>query len=189
MRAGLVSVASGVVSTASGACSVASGAVSVAYGDGQVVDASAYSQFQHSLTLASAATTDATPTALNNANAKACLIRFVDQSGAPDWTKSARVRLTVVARQTDTPGTSAVWTAEGGIEGDGSSAYTWMGGSAPAFTAAAYNDVGAALWAVTVAIGTDPLPSSAAALIGTVTGAAATAISWECTLELDEVSG
>ncbi len=135
------------------------------------------------VTSAKITTTDATPIALKNINNHGYLIRFgLGTSGPVDYTRSGRVRITVIARQTDVPGTSAVFTAEGGVEGvPATPGYAWMGGVAPVFTPAAYNDAGATTWSVSVAI-------VGVTIVVTVTGADATAIAWECSLELDEIS-
>jgi hypothetical protein len=112
----------------------------------------------------------------------------VDANGAPAWNKTVHVKGIVLARDITTPGTDSCWSFEGVLRGDGSAAYTWIGGTDPVPVVIA-QDAGASAWSVAITIGTDPLPSTAAAIIGTVTGEAATNISWECTLEMNEVSG
>ena len=185
---GYSSTASGYGSVASGYGSTASGSGSVAYGDGQVVDASLGSSQQHSWVVAGGWTNDATPFPLTNLGGQFCLIRFVDTSGAPVWNKTVHVKGIVLARNYSTPGTDSCWSFESVLRGDGTSAYTWIGGTDPVPVVIA-QDSGASTWAVAITIGTDPFPSSAAAIIGTVTGAANTSIGWEWTLEMNEVSG
>ena len=181
------STASGLGSTASGQGSIASGLGSTAYGDGQAVDASGPNS-QASKTVSGNSTGDATPTALENSAGQLCLIRFVDPSGNPVWDKTLIVTARVAGRRTDVPGTDSAWSFQGVLRGDGTSAYSWVGGSAPTAVVIA-QDAAASSWDVDIDIGTDPLPSSAAALIGTVTGEVGNSIAWECTLELDEVAG
>lgn len=162
----------------------------VAYDDGQDILATGPddNNEQFSITIGAITTSDATPTPTINADGNARLIRFVDSNGTPDFTKTMIARVRVIARRTDTVGTDSAWSTQGVLRGDGSAAYTWIGGSAPTFTLIA-QDAGASTWAVTIAIGTDPEDSVANdALIVTVTGQAAKDISWEATLELDEVS-
>src|ERR1035437_3794105 len=184
-----LAVASGHGAIASGLGSIASGLRATAYGDGQEAhstgDLNRHSQY--SRVVGYSTTTDATPTALSNI-ASPCLIRFVDAAGNPVWDKTIHVKATVVARDTTTPGTDSCWSFQGVLRGNATSAYTWIGGTAPSKVLIA-QDAGASPWNVALSIGTDPLPSSAAALIGTVTGATSTNISWECTLSLDEVTG
>jgi hypothetical protein len=186
---GTYSTASGTFSTASGTNSTASGTGSTAYGDGQVAEATGDGNNSlASKVLNYGTTTDDTPTALDNLGGQPCLIRFVDLAGDPAWNKTLLVTLKVVARDTSTPGTDSAWTGQGVLRGNGTDTYSWVGGSAPTMTPVA-QDAGASAWAVSVDVGTDPLPSAAAALIATVTGEAATNISWMVTCELDEVAG
>lgn len=93
------------------------------------------------------------------------------------------VTVRTVARRIDTPGTDSGWTSQGVARGDGSGAYTWVGGVAPVATLIA-QDVAAATWAVAVDI--DP---STFGIMVTVTGDVAETISWTSTVELDEVAG
>ena len=184
---GRESVALGSGSIASGIYSQALTKASVAYGDGQTVDAAYEMDAQHSFVVGKVLTTDATPTPFNNIAGNACLLRMVDTFGEPDWSKTLHVKATVVARLYGMA-TSAVWFIDGALEGDDGSSYAWVGGAAPTAVPASYNDVATSTWGVALSLGTDPT-SSAAAIIATATGADSTTIVWECTLEIDEVSG
>lgn len=104
-----------------------------------------------------------------------------DINGAAYWKRTVVFRGRIVARRTDTPGTDSAWSFQGVLRGNGSSAYTWIGGTAPSLTLIA-QDAGAAAWTAAWAISSNTVTL-------TVTGAAATTIDWECTLELDEVAG
>jgi hypothetical protein len=167
------STASGVESTASGAYSTASGAYSTAYSNDQAADT-----LSHSRTPLEGQTADDTPTPL--AAPDGGTFTFQTTAQVADYTKTARVRGAVVARCT-TPGTDSAWTFDGVIRGDGTTAYTWVGDAAPTATVVA-QDAGASAWAVALTI-------SGASIVVTVTGAAATAISWACDLEIVEVAG
>jgi hypothetical protein len=137
---------------------------------------------QFSRTMPAIQTTDATPTVLMAAGSPGIL--FQDSTGAPVWDRTMIVRVRVVARRTDVAGTDSAWSFTGVLRGDGTSAYTWVGGSAPAKVLIA-QDAGAALWNVAVAMD----GTTHNQLDVTVTGAAATTINWEATVELDEVAG
>lgn len=134
---------------------------------------------QRSLVVFAGQTTTATPKAITPQDGA---FAFNGRTGtAADWTKTALVKLTAVARRKDVPGTDSAWSAQGIVRGNGSSSYSWVGGTAPSFTVIA-QDAGAAAWAVTVAI-------SSNGLTVTVTGAAAETINWAVTAELYEVAG
>jgi hypothetical protein len=73
----------------------------------------------------------------------------------------------------------SAWDCEGVLRGNGDTAYSWVGGSAPVFTVIA-QDTAAAAWAVTIAV-TDLNLEVA------VTGEVGKTIDWNGTIELDEV--
>lgn len=75
-----------------------------------------------------------------------------------------------------------MWTAQGVLRGDGESAYTWIGGTPPAFTVVA-QDAAAAAWAVAIVISDSP------GITVTVTGTAGQTIDWCCEVTTVEVSG
>jgi hypothetical protein len=181
-----LALAVGNLSVASGTNSVALSDFADAYGDAQTVVASHGSGIQASIVVGKAFTTDATPRTMDNGIAEN-LIRFVNDAGAPVWNKTIIVRARVVARDS-TPGTDSAWSFQGVVRGNGTSAYTWIGGSAPSKTLIA-QDAGASAWDAVMSIGTDPVTTTAATIVMTVTGETSTNISWECTLELDEVAG
>ena len=178
---GTNSTASGSNSTASGTYSTASGTGSTAHSPGQSTDAAVQAGSmqglgQHSRVELGQQTADDTPTPLYNFGNGA--FSFVDAAGEPDWNKTARIKGTVVAR--DDSANDSAWTFEGVIRGDGTSAYSWVGGTDPVPSVIA-QDGGASAWAVAVTI----LNSM---ILVTVTGAVATNISWVCDLEVVEIA-
>ena len=178
---GSYSTASGSGSTASGTGSIASGSYSTAHSPGQSTDAAVQAGSmqglgQHSRVELGQQTADDTPTPLYNFGNGA--FSFVDAAGEPDWNKTARIKGTVVAR--DDSANDSAWTFEGVIRGDGTSAYSWVGGTDPVPSVIA-QDGGASAWAVAVTI----LNSM---ILVTVTGAVATNISWVCDLEVVEIA-
>jgi hypothetical protein len=178
---GSYSTASGTYSNASGTGSTASGTGSTAHSPGQSTDAAVQAGSmqrlgQHSRVELGQQTADDTPTPLYNFGNGA--FSFVDAAGEPDWNKTARIKGTVVAR--DDSANDSAWTFEGVIRGDGTSAYSWVGGTDPVPSVIA-QDGGASAWAVAVTI----LNSM---ILVTVTGAVATNISWVCDLEVVEIA-
>lgn len=176
----------GPTSVALKAASVAIGDASFSYVPGQIAWASggspgymnALGNAQRTSIQIPGLTTDASPTAIGST------FQFVDATNAPIYTRTMIVRGRCVARCTSIPGTDSAWSFEGVLRGNGSSAYSWIGGSAPVPVVIA-QDAGATAWAV----GCDMDAAIHNQLNVTVMGSAATAISWECTLELDEVAG
>lgn len=137
---------------------------------------------QSTATIFGGETTDATPTGLSLPLNQAWI--FEDWNGFEhtDWSKTLLVKATCVARREDVPGTDSVWTAQGVLRGDGESTYTWIGGTAPAFTVVA-QDAAAAAWAVAIAASDSP------GITVTVTGADGETIDWCCEVATVEVSG
>lgn len=179
------SVALGNDSTASGINATAVGNFALAYDAMTVLAAGSSISSQASVLVCAQETSDATPTVLTG-GAGAWSIRFVDASGAANWTKTMIVRARAVARGA-TPGNDAAWDmAAGVVRGDGSSAYTWIGGSAPTFTFIAHDTGVAATWTITIAIGTDG--AGAPALIVTATADGSMDVGWACILDIEEVS-
>jgi hypothetical protein len=123
-------------------------------------------------------TTSATPAAITPEDGAFAITGF---TGSAYWSRTMVVRGRVVARRTDTPGTDSAWSFQGVLRGNGTSAYTWVGGSAPSMTLIA-QDAGASAWAAAWTI-------SGNGLVLTVTGATGETIAWTSTLELDEVAG
>jgi hypothetical protein len=74
------------------------------------------------------------------------------------------------------------------LRGNGTNAYTWVGGTAPVPTVDV-QDAAASTWAAALSVGVDPAGTGAAALILTVTGKVANTIEWEALIELDEAAG
>jgi hypothetical protein len=166
--------------TASKEFSVATGFGSVAADTGQRSHSSGgtgLSSGQISDATATQQTTDNTPTVLWNDTGGQFTFRQI--SGVADYTKTAVVHGRIVGRRTDTPGTDSAWDFAGVIRGDGSTAYSWIGGSDPV-PAIIAQDAAASTWAVAVTI-------SGASIVVTVTGETGKTIDWMCTLELDEV--
>lgn len=134
--------------------------------------------FQRTLTCLYGVTTTATPAGLLSSNSKT--LQFLNSQNVAAYGKTMLVSITVVARRTDTPGTDSVWTMQGVLRGNGSNAYSWIGGSAPTATLIA-QDAGASAWAVACSVSTNVLTV-------TVTGAAGVTISWLASVQLDEVT-
>lgn len=108
-------------------------------------------------------------------------ITFQDSAGNPYWKRTIGCRFYAAARRADTPGTDSFWSAQGVLRGDGSAAYSWVGGSPPAFTVIA-QDAAAAAWAPAVSITSNTL-------VVKVTGALAATINWVIVCEFYEVAG
>ena len=181
---GNVSTASGNYSTASGNVSTAAGNYSSASSDGQVADAACPQNGssglgQHSRIALTRGTTEDVPATLSNSG-NSSGFTFCDTDQVADYTRTAVIKGTVVARESDTLGTDSAWSFAGVIRGDGSTAYSWVGGSAPSPTVIA-QDAGASAWAVAVTI-------SGATIVVTATGAVATSINWVCDLEVVEIA-
>ena len=169
---------------ASGNYSTASGNGSTASSGGQVADAACQQNGssglgQHSRIALTCGTTEDVPATLSNSGSSSGFT-FCDTDQVADYTRTAVIKGTVVARESDTPGTDSAWSFAGVIRGDGSTAYSWVGGSAPSPTVIA-QDAGASTWAVAVTI-------SGASIVVTVTGAIATGINWVCDLEVVEIA-
>lgn len=126
------------------------------------------SQFQR--TTVGIQTTDATPVS-------------VSLTATADFTHTYLVTVRTVARRIDTPGTDSAWISQGVMRGDGVSAYTWVGGTAPVAVLVA-QDAGASTWVSQVDI--DPVTF---AVLVSATGEVAETINWSNTVELDEVAG
>jgi collagen type VII alpha len=175
VASGQFATAFGNQTLASGDDSVASGDLSKATGHGQRVHSSG-DNLQSAIGQLSdqtyaVGTTNATPTAL--ADGSAGWLTF------PGYTKTCVVRGRIVARRTDVPGTDCAWDFAGVIRGDGTSAYSWVGGSAPV-PAIIAQDAAASTWVVALSI-------SGASIVVTVTGEVGKTIDWMTTIELDEV--
>lgn len=177
--------ASGQYAHAEGSGTVASGRFShasgffgaIAYGYGQWAHSSS-DIGMHTLQTYYNGTTSDTPQGLFNGSGTPGDVE--SQCSFPDYKRTAVVRGTVVARRTDVIGTDAAWSFEGLIRGDGSTAYSWVGGSPPTATSIAA-DAGASTWDVEVGI-TDTT------ITLFVTGENGKAISWAATVEIDELS-
>jgi hypothetical protein len=181
---GNYSSAAGNGSTASGNGSTAAGNYSSASSDGQVADAACPQNGssglgQHSRIALTRGTTEDVPATLSNSG-NSSGFTFCDTDQVADYTRTAVIKGTVVARESDTLGTDSAWSFAGVIRGDGSTAYSWVGGSAPSPTVIA-QDAGASAWAVAVTI-------SGATIVVTATGAVATSINWVCDLEVVEIA-
>lgn len=138
---------------------------------------------QHSTTSLGAHTTNATPTAVETG----ALLKIIDYDPTTDaatanWSKTMLIQGTVVARRTDTPGTDSAWSFVGVLRGNGTSAYTWVGGSAPSPTLIA-QDSGATAW--TFAVTVDGTTHNQIDIL--VTGEVANTIDWLVTLDICEV--
>ena len=173
----------GPYSTASGFQATSLGCSSLAYADNQIAEASGnintVGDAQRTRTYLFAKTTDATQTQLKGSYGRT--VAFKDAQGAANYKRTALVNVTVVARRTDVPGTDSVWTAQGIIRGNGSNAYSWVGGSAPTFTVVG-QDAAASTWALALSITTN-------SIILNGTGVAGSTIVWEATVQMDEVLG
>jgi hypothetical protein len=123
-------------------------------------------------------TTSATPKAITPESGT---FTVQTNGGSAYWKRTLVFRGRVVARRTDVPGTDSAWSFQGVLRGNGTSAYSWVGGSAPSMTLIA-QDAGASAWAAAWTI-------SGNTVVLTVTGSAGATINWEATLELDEVAG
>lgn len=134
---------------------------------------------QYSRVVMGGKTTNATPTVLTVPGNPFYLL---NKNAVTDYKQTALFRCRVVARRYDTPGTDSAWTFQGVIRGNGSSAFSWVGGSAPTATVVA-QDAGASAWGAAVAF------SAGGQLSVTVTGAAGATIIWESSVELDEAAG
>lgn len=108
-------------------------------------------------------------------------LTFRNYQGSNDYNKTIHVKVTVCARRIDVYGTDSVWVLEGVLRGNGSNAYSWVGGSAPTATLIA-QDAGASAWAPV-------LVSSTNQLLVEVTGAAGETINWVAHIECDEIKG
>lgn len=137
---------------------------------------------QATSTIFGSTTADATPKLLSLAFGQAWIFEDWNGFGHTDWSKTLLVKAVIVARRTDVAGTDSVWTAQGVLRGDGISAYTWIGGVAPAAAVVA-QDAAAAAWAVAVAVS-----NTAPGITVTVTGAAARTIQWCAEIQTVEVS-
>lgn len=171
----------GFASYANGAQSVAAGANSNAYIAGMTALAGGQisnpGDTQATMTVFCGTTANNTPTALGLPFSRTFAIQ--DYNGDDDYGKTMLVRGYLVARRTDTPGTDSAWSFQGVLRGDGSSTYTWVGGSAPSLTLIA-QDSAASAWTAAFSV-------SANVLTVTVTGSSAETIDWNCTLETREV--
>jgi hypothetical protein len=145
----------------------ANGCDSNAYGPGMIAEASGrnnvHGDGQGTTQYLVNTTSDATPTALLGVLGKS--LKYLDYQGNADFSKTMLVNITVVARRTDTPGTDSVWTAQGVLRGNGSSAYTWIGGSPPTFSVVA-QDAGASTWALAVSVSSNTLTLNATGQVG-----------------------
>lgn len=165
------------------------GAYAGSYAYGQTAIASgeiaSVGDAQYTITNLSATTTTATQTTLYpNPQSNSSLgfgIKLCGSGNTTDWKKTMVVKGTVMGRRTDVPGTDSAWSFQGVLRGNGSSAYTWVGGSAPSATLIA-QDSAASGWAVAVS-------ASGATLTVQVTGEASNTINWNCVLETYEVRG
>lgn len=170
---------------ASGTDSLATGTGSLSYAAGQCAEGTAniltQGDSQFSRAFLAVQTTNATPTAATNEGTP---FQFAFANTNPDFTRTVLMQGRVVARRIDTPGTDSVWTFQGVARGDGTSTYTWVGGSAPTMTLVA-QDAAASTWAAAVAfdVGTKNQ------LDVTVTGQASKTINWTVIIELFEVAG
>lgn len=178
------SVGNGTYANAISATAV--GSNSNAYAPGMTTVAGAWNNnpgdAQSTSTVFSGTTTDATATALTLPFSNPWIFETWNGSGHTDWAKTLLVKATAVARRADTPGTDSAWTAQGVLRGDGSAAYTWIGGSAPAFTVVA-QDSAASSWSVVAAV-----DNTKPGITVTVTGAASETIDWAVIVETYEVS-
>lgn len=166
----------GFQSTALGVASGAGTDNAIAQASGNITtkgDAQAFTVFVF------AKTTDATPTALSSSFSRT--VKLQDYLGATSWKKTMLAAFTVVARRTDVPGTDSVWTCQGVLRGNGSSSYSWLGGSAPTPTVVA-QDAGASAWVVAITVATNVITV-------TVTGAVGETIAWNAQMSITEVSG
>ena len=180
----------GVNAVASGADSVSLGDSGVAYSSDQTVIAATNAaglglgSSQHSVVVAQAQTVNTGPAYLATCLGPT-ILELCDLNGAAVFNRTMRVRLTVVARRTDVPGTDSVWECDAVLRGDGTSAYSWIGGDPPIFTVVA-QDTGASAWLEPVLSIANLSPAWLQCL---VTGADGHTVNWEATLTLDEVAG
>lgn len=179
---GQASVTVGYQSNALGADSVSLGAFSNAYENGMISKASNYNNnkgdAQSCEWYPCQTTTNATPIALVGPFNQ--VLHFRDLGGGADYGKTMLFKATIVARRTDTPGTDSAWTMQGVLRGNGSSAYSWIGGSAPTATLVA-QDSGASTWGIAVSV-------SGNALTLTATGQAGKTIDWTAKVETVEAA-
>jgi hypothetical protein len=181
-------VASGSGSVVSGVGGQAYGSLSLGWGPWYwALSSGAYTAVgdsQYSFWVPYNQTTDATPTLLGVQNGGQGLgAPNLFALTFPDFIHTCLLEFRIVARRTDVPGTDSAWEATGLVRGDGVSAYTWVGGSAPTPVVIA-QDAAASTWVVTPAI-----TSGNNGVQVTVTGQAAKTIQWTCTIKLYEVAG
>jgi len=100
----------------------------------------------------------------------------------PGWISTVGIRGRVVARRTDVIGTDSYWDFEGLVSGNGTNAYTWVGG-APT-PAVVVQDSAASSWTVDVSIDATVLNQ----IDVTVTADSAT-VEWMVVMELVNVGG
>jgi hypothetical protein len=100
----------------------------------------------------------------------------------PDYNRTAIVRGRVIGRRVDSLGTVSAWEFQGVIDGDNSSNYRWVTGSAPTANLIA-QDSGASEWAVNIS-----LDSGNKGINVAVTGENSMRVDWHLTLELDMLS-
>jgi len=204
VASGNTAVASGVTAHALGPYSTASGQQSVALGFDSIAAAlnttsigaaagpfvngstafasgsiSAAGDAQHEISCLYGQTTTATPLSLLSNLSQG--LKFYNSSLSPSYTRTMLVTITIVGRRTDTPGTDSAWTVQGVLRGNGSNAYTWVGGTTPTPTLVA-QDAGASAWAVALSLSTNQL-------LVTVTGAASETIKWNAVVQIDQVTG
>ncbi len=145
---------------------------SQAYAIGMHSEGSGQGQFGRAVRVAF--TYDTTPTATSDNYGSSGFV-------FPDYTRGALLRVRVVARRMDTPGTVSAWSAECLVDGDNTGSFRFVG--SPSFTLIA-QDAGAATWSVSDLAfdGGDHHR-----LIVEVIGESAKAVFWTATIELDEV--
>jgi len=142
-------------------------------------------RFQKTEVLMAGSTANATPTLIGTDYINYLPLRYVNPNTLAvinDFTKTIIVKGSVVARRVDTPGTDSAWSLQGVLRGNGSTTYTWVGGSAPSPTLIAQDAV-ASGW--TFALSYD---ATDVGIQITVTGEAANTIDWCAFVELDEIS-
>jgi hypothetical protein len=174
---------------ASGADSVALGDSGLAYSSDQTVVASTNATSlgvgaaQYSVIVAECQTEPSGESGFNTCLGPV-ILSLVDGDNAAVYNRTIHVHANVVARRIDTPGTDSAWEADGVLRGDGSSSYSWVGGTNPIFTVIA-QDAAASSWTPSfgIANGTPCYLQASAA------GDDISTINWEMTLTLDEVAG
>ena len=179
---GEASHAEGELSFAYGEASHASGYTSWAYSSAQYAHSAGtpaglgIGASQYSRIVGSQDTTNATAASVSN-GFNLPLVQFQNESGTAVWNKTIGFTACVVGRRFDTPGTASFWQITGLIDGNGSSAYRFVGGTPVPLLIV--QDVAAATWTVAISI-------SSNTLVVTVTGASAQTINWTVVMDLTE---